>query len=44
MDLRALGLAKCIKDLGYRKLRKEFSIWLNLSFKYFEEQIRRALR
>ena len=33
--LRALDLANCIKDLGYWRSRKEFSMWMNSSFKYF---------
>ena len=42
--LRALDLAKCIKDFGDRRLREEFSMWLNSSFKYFREQMRTGLR
>ena len=30
--LRALDLAKSQKDLGYRRFRRELSMWLNSSF------------
>ena len=29
---------------GFAQVRKAFFMWLNSSFKYFEEEIRRTLR
>ena len=44
VDFGGFRFSKVYKDLDYRRLRRDFSMWLNSSFKYFEEQMRRALR